>query len=68
VPSQTAAAVAHWYWQDPAMHPAVIAEKIGKSERTVRRYWPPRPPDQPGPPVGVNGRHLPDLASAVTPD
>jgi hypothetical protein len=23
------------------MHPADIAAKIGRSERTVRRYWPP---------------------------
>ncbi|MEV0726892.1 DUF2637 domain-containing protein [Micromonospora purpureochromogenes] len=41
VPSDTAAAVAYWYRRDPAMHPADIAARIGRSERTVRRYWPP---------------------------
>lgn len=43
VPSETAAAVAYWYRRDPQMHPADIAAKIGRSERTVRRYWPPEP-------------------------
>jgi hypothetical protein len=41
VPSKTPAAVAFWYRRDPSMHPAEIAAKIGRSERTVRRYWPP---------------------------
>ena len=41
VAAATPAAVAYWYQQDPSMHPAQIAERIGRSERTVRRYWPP---------------------------
>jgi hypothetical protein len=41
VPSQTATAVAFWYRLDPSIHPAEIAAKIGRSERTFRRYWPP---------------------------
>jgi hypothetical protein len=41
VPSDTAAAVAYWYELDPHLHPAQIAARIGRSERTVRRYWPP---------------------------
>ena len=40
VPSETAAAVAYWYRRDPYMHPAEIGARIGRSERTVRRYWP----------------------------
>jgi hypothetical protein len=41
VPPETAAAVAFWFRRDPSMHPAEVAAKIGRSERTVRRYWPP---------------------------
>jgi hypothetical protein len=41
VPADTAAAVAYWYQRDPDLHPAEIASRIGRSERTVRRYWPP---------------------------
>ncbi|WP_435204949.1 DUF2637 domain-containing protein [Micromonospora sp. bgisy143] len=41
VPSDTAGAVAYWYRYDPSLHPADIATRIGRSERTVRRYWPP---------------------------
>lgn len=41
VPADTRTAVAFWYQRDPAMHPSEIAAKIGRSERTVRRYWPP---------------------------
>jgi hypothetical protein len=40
-PSDTAAAVAYWYRHDPHLHPAEIAARISRSERTVRRYWPP---------------------------
>jgi hypothetical protein len=40
VPSSTADAVAYWYQRDPGLHPAEIGAKIGRSERTVRRYWP----------------------------
>lgn len=43
VPSDTAGAVAYWYQRDPSLHPADIATRIGRSERTVRRYWPPVP-------------------------
>ncbi|MCZ7421172.1 DUF2637 domain-containing protein [Verrucosispora sp. WMMA2121] len=43
VPPDTAGAVAYWYRQDPSLHPADIATRIGRSERTVRRYWPPVP-------------------------
>jgi len=41
VPSDTAAAVAYWHRRDPTLHPAEVAARIGRSERTVRRYWPP---------------------------
>jgi hypothetical protein len=41
VPSDTAAAVAYWRRRNPNMHPAEIAACIDRSERTVRRYWPP---------------------------
>ncbi|MEU1968922.1 DUF2637 domain-containing protein [Micromonospora sediminicola] len=43
VPSDTAGAVAYWYRRDPSLRPADIATRIGRSERTVRRYWPPAP-------------------------
>jgi hypothetical protein len=43
VPSDTAGAVAYWYHRDPTMHPADIAARIGRSERTVRRHWRPTP-------------------------
>jgi hypothetical protein len=41
IPTETAAAVAYWYRRDPDLHPAEIGRRIGRSERTVRRYWPP---------------------------
>ncbi|MFY1656106.1 DUF2637 domain-containing protein [Micromonospora sp. WMMD1274] len=41
IAAATPAAVAYWYQRDPSMHPAQVAERIGRSERTVRRYWPP---------------------------
>jgi hypothetical protein len=41
VPSDTAAAVAYWHRRNPHLHPADIAGRISRSERTVRRYWPP---------------------------
>ncbi|MEV0157703.1 DUF2637 domain-containing protein [Micromonospora sp. NPDC050686] len=56
VPSDTAAAVAYWHHRDPDLHPAQIAERIGRSERTVRRHWPP-PPSSGAP--HING-HLAD--------
>ncbi|MDG4760353.1 DUF2637 domain-containing protein [Micromonospora sp. WMMD710] len=39
----TAAAVAYWRRRDPALQPGEVAERIGRSERTVRRHWQPRP-------------------------
>ncbi|MFV2114220.1 DUF2637 domain-containing protein [Micromonospora sp. LOL_025] len=56
VPSGSAAAVAYWHRRDPGLRPAQIAARIGRSERTVRRYWPPPPP---GGTPHVNG-HLAD--------
>ncbi|MEV6927566.1 hypothetical protein AB0M46_24110 [Dactylosporangium sp. NPDC051485] len=41
VPQETVAAVAYWYHRLPDPHPRDIAARIGRSERTVRRYWPP---------------------------
>jgi hypothetical protein len=41
VPTKTADAVAYWYHRDPDLHPAEIAARINRSERTVRRHWPP---------------------------
>ncbi|MDZ5447248.1 DUF2637 domain-containing protein [Micromonospora sp. 4G57] len=47
VPPTTAAAVAYWHRRDPNLHPAQIAARIGRSERTVRRHWPPPTGDAP---------------------
>jgi hypothetical protein len=44
IQADTAAAVKYWRQHDPRLHPAEIARRIGRSERTVRRYWPPIPP------------------------
>ncbi|MFC4090235.1 DUF2637 domain-containing protein [Micromonospora sp. GCM10011541] len=65
VPSKTAAAVAYWYRQDPDLHPAEIAARIGRSERTVRRHWPP-PTDTATPPV--NRRTLATVAGSLLAD
>jgi hypothetical protein len=43
----TSVAVAYWYRTNPNLHPADIAARIGKSERTVRRYWPPTQQPEP---------------------
>ncbi|MEH0981882.1 DUF2637 domain-containing protein [Micromonospora sp. CPCC 205556] len=60
VPSTTPAAVAYWYRRDPNLHPAEIATRIGRSERTVRRHWPP-PTDTASPPVnGPRHRQVAD--------
>jgi hypothetical protein len=59
MPSGTAAAVAYWYRRDPDLHPADIAARIGRSERTVRRYWPPTPP------AAVNGHDAHGLAEQL---
>ncbi|MGN9807107.1 DUF2637 domain-containing protein [Micromonospora sp. L32] len=60
VPTDTAAAVAYWHGRDPTLHPSEIAARIGRSERTVRRYWPPRPhssgPQVNGPLAGSHSR------------
>ncbi|MET7399616.1 hypothetical protein ABZS66_39645 [Dactylosporangium sp. NPDC005572] len=51
VPHETAAAVAYWCEQNPGLHPRDIAARIGRSERTVRRYLPQpvaRGPARPG--------------------
>ncbi|WP_433288444.1 DUF2637 domain-containing protein [Micromonospora sp. CA-244673] len=40
VPAATGPAVAYWRRRDPTLHPAEIAARIGRSERTVRRHWP----------------------------
>jgi hypothetical protein len=42
VPVDTAAAVAYWHRRHPELHPAEIGARIGRSERTVRRYLSPR--------------------------
>ncbi|MGC9668500.1 DUF2637 domain-containing protein [Planosporangium sp. 12N6] len=62
VPSDTPAAVAYWYRRDPNLHPAEIGAKIGRSERTVRRYWP--GPLRRGPATG-NGEAVDQLAGTV---
>ncbi|MFG3602497.1 DUF2637 domain-containing protein [Micromonospora chersina] len=61
VPSETAAAVAHWHRREPHLHPAEIAARIGRSERTVRRYWPPRPQTPPA----ANANHTSDLTEGA---
>ncbi|MET7949026.1 DUF2637 domain-containing protein [Micromonospora sp. NPDC005324] len=53
-PADTAAAVAYWRHRDPELLPADIAARIGKSERTVYRYWSPPTPN-------VNGRPADNL-------
>ncbi|MFY1658744.1 DUF2637 domain-containing protein [Micromonospora sp. WMMD1274] len=53
VPADTAAAVAYWRRRDPDLLPADIAARIGRSERTVYRYW--SPPAADGT-VNLNGR------------
>ena len=60
VPSGTAAAVAYWYRRNPRMHPAEIGARISRSERTVRRYWPPAT----GNGGRVNGNHADDPATS----
>lgn len=62
LPPHTADAVAYWLRRDPSLQPADIATKLGRSKRTVRRYWPREVFDEP---AGrrVNGHH-PDLPHA----
>ncbi|GAA3302555.1 hypothetical protein Dvina_51415 [Dactylosporangium vinaceum] len=47
VPQETAAAVAYWHQREPGLHPRDIGARIGRSERTVRRYLPPTADPQP---------------------
>jgi len=56
-PSHTADAVVYWLRRDPTLQPADIAAKLGRSKRTVRRYWPRDDTDQP-PIQRVNGHRL----------
>lgn len=42
-------AVQQWRSRDPALRPADIARRIGRSERTVRRNWTTTPPPEPAP-------------------
>ena len=62
VPSQTAAAVAYWHRRNPDLHPAQIGERIGRSERTVRRYWPPAQDNSTKPANGDKPGHVADQA------
>jgi hypothetical protein len=62
MPSNTAAAVAYWHRRDPNLHPAQIGAKIGRSERTVRRCWPPVPQMPPATANGNTANHLTDTA------
>ncbi|MFG2043934.1 hypothetical protein [Dactylosporangium sp. NPDC048998] len=38
-PRETAAAVAYWRQRDPTLRSGEIAARIGRSQRTVYRYW-----------------------------
>jgi hypothetical protein len=48
VPTATAQAVAYWLRREPNIEPERLAEKIGKSLRSVYRYLPPDYPRLPG--------------------
>ncbi|MGC4856658.1 hypothetical protein ACLQ24_25625 [Micromonospora sp. DT4] len=48
VPRGTAQAVAYWLRKEPNLDPELIAERIGKSLRSVYRYLPPDYPRRPG--------------------
>ncbi|MEU4555746.1 hypothetical protein [Micromonospora violae] len=48
VPRGTAQAVAYWLRKEPDMDPELLAERIGKSLRSVYRYLPPDYPRRPG--------------------
>ncbi|WLS43225.1 hypothetical protein Q3V37_17540 [Micromonospora profundi] len=48
VPRGTAQAVAYWLRKEPNLDPELLAERIGKSLRTVYRYLPPDYPRRPG--------------------
>ncbi|MEU8015972.1 hypothetical protein AB0B74_08395 [Micromonospora parva] len=48
MPRETAQAVAYWLRKEPNLDPELLAERIGKSLRSVYRYLPPDYPRQPG--------------------
>ncbi|GAA2393799.1 hypothetical protein [Dactylosporangium salmoneum] len=58
VPSDTAAGV-YWRHRGSSRHPDEIAARIGRSERTVRRHWPPAPAR------ATNGHDASDLAEQL---
>jgi outer membrane biosynthesis protein TonB len=55
-PTDTAAAVAYWHHRDPTLGIPEIAAKIGKSSRTVRRYWPDPTGNKPSADAAANRR------------
>ncbi|WP_175440094.1 hypothetical protein [Micromonospora nigra] len=61
VPQGTAQAVAYWLNKEPNLDPELLAEKIGKSLRSVYRYLPPDYPRRPGI-ARRRTRHQPDPA------
>ncbi len=48
IPQTTAEAVAYWLRKEPNLDPELLAERIGKSLRSVYRYLPPDYPRRPG--------------------
>ncbi|MEU8158827.1 hypothetical protein [Micromonospora parva] len=60
LPQGTAQAVAYWLRKEPHLDPEVLAERIGKSLRSVYRYLPPDYPRRPG----VARRRKPDASPA----
>ncbi|MEU8419348.1 hypothetical protein AB0C15_00540 [Micromonospora sp. NPDC048835] len=48
MPRGTAQAVAYWLRKEPNLDPELLAERIGKSLRSVYRYLPPDYPRRPG--------------------
>jgi hypothetical protein len=48
VPRGTAEAVAYWLRREPNLDPELLAERIGRSLRSVYRYLPPDYPRRPG--------------------
>ncbi|MFI6163080.1 hypothetical protein ACIA59_24400 [Micromonospora haikouensis] len=58
-PAGTAEAVAYWLGKDPDMDLEVLADRIGKSLRSVYRYLPPDYPRKPGL-ARSRGRQSPD--------
>ncbi|MFG1842908.1 hypothetical protein ACGFH8_31280 [Micromonospora sp. NPDC049175] len=61
VPRGTAQAVAYWLRKEPNLDPELLAERIGKSVRSVYRYLPPDYPRRPGI-ARRRTRSQPDLA------